>query len=164
MKLWTKTRTLPKPIERWMVPSNQLYCVWLAYYEFSNGYLYVKQYNRYVQYNPDKSGKDSNWTLTDTSVPAHIRMTDGMVTIEEVDCSGVVSNVQVQQDDTFQMHLDFLEVWESSLLQNVNTVHPIHKIFDTISEESFIITTDGSSGDMLMSFGWKTSDREGKAL
>eukprot|EP00957_Ditylum_brightwellii_P118231 9017371-Ditylum_brightwellii.AAC.1 len=112
MKLWTKTRTFPKPIGRWMVPSNQVYCVWLAYYEFSDDCFYAKQSNRYVQYNPDKeniylfvNGKDSNWTLTDTSASGHIHTTDGMV----------------QQDSTFQMHLDFLEDWESSLLQNLNT-------------------------------------------
>eukprot|EP00957_Ditylum_brightwellii_P041660 3154804-Ditylum_brightwellii.AAC.1 len=103
MKLWTKTRTLPKAIGRWMVPSNQLYHVWPAYYEFSDGCLYVKQCNRYVQYDPDKENihlfvnrKDSKWTLTDTSAPAHIHTTDGMV----------------QQDGTFQMYLDFLEDWE----------------------------------------------------
>eukprot|EP00957_Ditylum_brightwellii_P178900 13627217-Ditylum_brightwellii.AAC.1 len=68
-----------------MAPSNQLYREWLAYYDFSNGCLYVKQCNRYVQYNPDKenihlfvNGKESNWTLTDASVPAHIHRTDGM--------------------------------------------------------------------------------------
>eukprot|EP00957_Ditylum_brightwellii_P062016 4706709-Ditylum_brightwellii.AAC.1 len=139
MKLWTKTRTLPKPIGRWMVQSSQLYHVWPAYYEFSNGCLYVKQCDIYVQYNPDKeniyffvNGKDSKWTLTDTSAPAHIHTTYGMATIEEVDCSGVVGNVQVQKDGTCQMYLDFLEDLESSLLQNVNTLHPIHKIFDTM--------------------------------
>eukprot|EP00957_Ditylum_brightwellii_P075957 5774115-Ditylum_brightwellii.AAC.1 len=144
MKLWTKTRTLPKPIGRQMVPSSQLYCVWPAYYEFSNGCLYVKQCDRYVQYNPDKEnihlivkGKDSKWTPTDTSTPAHIHTTDGMV----------------QQDGTFQMYLDFLEDWESSLLHNVNMLHPIHENFDTMDDEAFIITTDGSSGDTLMSFG-----------
>eukprot|EP00957_Ditylum_brightwellii_P167325 12738295-Ditylum_brightwellii.AAC.1 len=59
------------------------------------------QCNRYAQYNPDKenihlfvNGKDSKWTLTDISAPAHIRTADGMVTIEEADCSGVVGNVQ----------------------------------------------------------------------
>eukprot|EP00957_Ditylum_brightwellii_P135058 10297353-Ditylum_brightwellii.AAC.1 len=91
----------------------------------------------------------SNWTLTDISVPAHIHTTDGMVTIEEVDCSGVVGNIQD---------------WESSLLQNTNTEHPIHKIFDTISAEDFIIAADGSSGDTLMSFGWKISDHKGETL
>eukprot|EP00957_Ditylum_brightwellii_P155941 11870099-Ditylum_brightwellii.AAC.2 len=108
MKLWTKTRTLPKPIGRWMVPSRQLYCVWLVYYEFPNDCLCVKQCDRYVQYNPDKEnihlfvkGKDSKWTSTDTTAPAHIHMAGGMVTIEEVDCSGVVGDVQVQQDGTF---------------------------------------------------------------
>eukprot|EP00957_Ditylum_brightwellii_P133349 10167068-Ditylum_brightwellii.AAC.1 len=30
MKLWTKTRNLPNPIGKWMVPSNQLYCMWLS--------------------------------------------------------------------------------------------------------------------------------------
>eukprot|EP00957_Ditylum_brightwellii_P065431 4963435-Ditylum_brightwellii.AAC.1 len=101
MKLWTKTRTLPKPIGRWMAPSNQLYRMLLAYYEIFNGCLYVKQCNRYVQYNPEKENihlfvneKDSNWILTDTSAPAHIHTADGMVTIEELDCSGVVGNVQ----------------------------------------------------------------------
>eukprot|EP00957_Ditylum_brightwellii_P007521 568596-Ditylum_brightwellii.AAC.1 len=110
MKLWTKTRTLPKPIGRWMC-------------------------NRYVQYIPDKenihlfvNGKDSKWTLIDTSMPAHIHTTDGMV----------------QQDGTFWMYLDFLEDWES--------------------KEAFIITTDGSSGDKSMSFGWKIYDCEEKML
>eukprot|EP00957_Ditylum_brightwellii_P018101 1363558-Ditylum_brightwellii.AAC.1 len=76
MKLWSKTRTLPKPMGRWMC-------------------------DRYVQYDPDKenihlfvNGKDSKLILTDTSAPAHIRMTDGMVTIEKVDCSGVLGDVQ----------------------------------------------------------------------
>eukprot|EP00957_Ditylum_brightwellii_P063059 4785959-Ditylum_brightwellii.AAC.1 len=71
MKLWFKTRALLKPI------------------------------GRYVQYNPDKeniylfvNGKDNKWTLTDTSAPAHIHTTDGMVTVEEVDCSGVMGNAQ----------------------------------------------------------------------
>eukprot|EP00957_Ditylum_brightwellii_P016857 1271221-Ditylum_brightwellii.AAC.1 len=92
MKLWTKTRTLPKPIGRWMVPSCQLYRVWLAYYEFSDGCLYVKQCDRYIQYSLDKenihlfvNGKGSKWIPTDTSASAHIHTTDGMATIEEVD-------------------------------------------------------------------------------
>eukprot|EP00957_Ditylum_brightwellii_P055834 4230203-Ditylum_brightwellii.AAC.1 len=101
MKLQTKARMLPKPIGRWMVPSCQLYCVWPTYCEFSDSCLYVKQCDRYVQYSSDKENihlfvndKDSKWIPTDTSVPAHIHTTDDMTTIEEVDCSGVVGNVQ----------------------------------------------------------------------
>eukprot|EP00957_Ditylum_brightwellii_P155940 11870099-Ditylum_brightwellii.AAC.1 len=33
-----------------------------------------------------------------------------------------------------------------------------------MGEEAFIIATDGSSEDTLMSFGWKMSDHKGKAL
>eukprot|EP00957_Ditylum_brightwellii_P206667 15349422-Ditylum_brightwellii.AAC.1 len=171
MKLWAKSRTLLKPIGGWMVPSSQLYCEWSAYYEFSNSCLYVKQCDRYIQYNPDKenihlfvNGKDSKRTLTDTSAPAHICRTDGMVTIGEVDCSGEVGDDQVQQDGTFQMYLDIPEDWESSLLQNVHTLQPLCKIFDTMGEEAFITSTDDSSGYTLMSFGWKISDSEGKML
>eukprot|EP00957_Ditylum_brightwellii_P036951 2796951-Ditylum_brightwellii.AAC.1 len=91
-------------------------------------------------------------------------MTDGMVTIKGVDYSGVVGNVQVQQDGTFQLYLDFLEDWKSSLLQIVNTLQLIHKIFDTMGEEAFIIATDGSSGDTSMAFGWKNFDHEEKTL
>eukprot|EP00957_Ditylum_brightwellii_P178868 13624578-Ditylum_brightwellii.AAC.1 len=147
MQLWTNTRTLSKPIGKWMVPSSQLYRKWPAYYEFSTSCI-----------------TDTKWTPTDTSTTAHIYMTDGMITIEEVDCSGVVGNVQIQQDGTFQMSLDFLEDWESSLLQNVNTLHPIHEIFAAIGEKVFIIATDESSGDTLMSFGWKISDHKGTML
>eukprot|EP00957_Ditylum_brightwellii_P161789 12318404-Ditylum_brightwellii.AAC.1 len=89
-------------------------------------------------------------------------MIDGMATIKEVDCSRVVGNVQVQQDGTFQMYLDFFEDWESSLLQNVDMLHLIHEIFDTLGKEAFIIATDGSSGDTSISFGWKICDHEGK--
>eukprot|EP00957_Ditylum_brightwellii_P080959 6158506-Ditylum_brightwellii.AAC.1 len=85
-----------------------------------------------------------------------------MTTIEEVDCSGVVGNVQVQQDGTFQMYLDFLEDWESSLLHNLDMLHPTHEIFDTLGEEAFIIATDRTSGDTLMSFGWSICDCKGK--
>eukprot|EP00957_Ditylum_brightwellii_P140924 10734562-Ditylum_brightwellii.AAC.1 len=53
---------------------------------------------------------------------------DGMATIEEVDCGGVVDDVQVQQDGTIQMYLDFLDDWESSLLQNVYMLYPMHEI------------------------------------
>eukprot|EP00957_Ditylum_brightwellii_P073859 5611907-Ditylum_brightwellii.AAC.1 len=78
-----------------------------------------------------------------------------MAAIEAVDCSGVVGDAQVQQDGTFQTYLDFLDDWESSLLQNVDMLYPIHEIFDTLDEEAFIIATDGSSGGLA--FGQASS-------
>eukprot|EP00957_Ditylum_brightwellii_P143634 10943510-Ditylum_brightwellii.AAC.1 len=62
------------------------------------------------------------------------------------------------------MYLEFLEDWESSLLQNINTLHLVTEIFDIMGEKAFIIATDGSSGDMSMSFGQEISDCKGKTL
>eukprot|EP00957_Ditylum_brightwellii_P096529 7351144-Ditylum_brightwellii.AAC.1 len=88
----------------------------------------------------------------------------GMSKIEDVDCSGVVGDVQVQQDGTFQMYLDFPDDWKSSLLQNADMLYLIHEIFDTLGEEAFVIATDGSSGDTSMPFGWKICNHKGKML
>eukprot|EP00957_Ditylum_brightwellii_P116016 8850623-Ditylum_brightwellii.AAC.1 len=103
-----------------MVSSHKLYCMWPAYYKYADGCLYVKQCDMYVQYSPDKEDihlfvncKDSKWIPMDTSAPAHIQLMDGMATVEKVDCSGVVGDVQVQQDGTFQTYLDFLDDLES---------------------------------------------------
>eukprot|EP00957_Ditylum_brightwellii_P033302 2523433-Ditylum_brightwellii.AAC.1 len=101
MKLWTQTRTLHQPLGQWIVSGSRLHHTWLAYYEYSNGCLYTKQCDKYVRYSPDKenihlflNGVDSDWFPTKSSVPAHTHTTNGMITIKEVDCSGVVGDVQ----------------------------------------------------------------------
>eukprot|EP00957_Ditylum_brightwellii_P088948 6773257-Ditylum_brightwellii.AAC.1 len=65
---------------------------------------------------------------------------------------------------TFQGHLDFLVEWENTLLEDIDMIVPIHELFAKYKEESFLIATDGSSGDNSMPFGWKFCTRGGNPL
>eukprot|EP00957_Ditylum_brightwellii_P037092 2808111-Ditylum_brightwellii.AAC.1 len=53
-KLWTSIRKLDKLLGRWIVSGDQLHCNWPAYYDYNTGHLYVKQYDKYLQYQQDK--------------------------------------------------------------------------------------------------------------
>eukprot|EP00957_Ditylum_brightwellii_P015534 1171269-Ditylum_brightwellii.AAC.1 len=87
--------------------------------------------------------------------PVHVVTTDGMVMWKDLEYHGIVGDIKVCQDSTFQTYLDFLDKWESRLLQNIGVKYPIHKIILRFSQEKFLIATDGSSGSDAMSFGWK---------
>eukprot|EP00957_Ditylum_brightwellii_P064187 4869990-Ditylum_brightwellii.AAC.1 len=69
---------------------------------------------------------ECDWIPTISSAPAHVVTTDGMVTWENFVCLRIVEDIKLQQDGTFQMYLNFLDEWESSLLQYVDVKYPLH--------------------------------------
>eukprot|EP00957_Ditylum_brightwellii_P124744 9507598-Ditylum_brightwellii.AAC.1 len=90
MKLWTPTKKLDKPVGQWLLSGVLLYHTWPAYFDYKTGHLYVKQYDKYLQYQQDKKslntlrdGSECDWIPTPSSAPAQVETKDGMVTWEQ---------------------------------------------------------------------------------
>eukprot|EP00957_Ditylum_brightwellii_P208643 15358343-Ditylum_brightwellii.AAC.1 len=111
-----------------------------------------------------RDGCDCNWIPSPSSALAQVEITNGMVMWEHFTCCGIVDDNDVKQDDTFQMHLDFLDELESSLLQNVDVQYLIHQVIMELGQSNFIIAIDRSSGTDSMSFSWKICTQQGKTL
>eukprot|EP00957_Ditylum_brightwellii_P143185 10910127-Ditylum_brightwellii.AAC.1 len=76
----------------------------------------------------------------------------------------IAGDIRVRQDGTFQMYLNFLDKWESSLLQDIDVKYPICQIITELSQGNFLIAMDRSSGSNSMSFGWKICTTQGHTL
>eukprot|EP00957_Ditylum_brightwellii_P158662 12076547-Ditylum_brightwellii.AAC.2 len=87
-----------------------------------------------------------------------------MASLRGPTASELARDIKVQQDGTFQMYLELLDKWESSLLQNVDVKYLIHQVIMELGQGNFLIITDGSSGSDSMPFGWKMCTLQGQTL
>eukprot|EP00957_Ditylum_brightwellii_P209472 15361903-Ditylum_brightwellii.AAC.1 len=143
MTLWTCTNVLETPFGKWFSPGSKLSRQWPFYYDYS------------------ESKGECNWVPTVTLALADCKSSDGFDFIHKVDCKGVVGNVPVTRNGTFQGHLDLLAEWENTLLDEIDMIVSVNELFAKYKEEPFLIATDGSSGDDSMSFMWKICTRCG---
>jgi hypothetical protein len=160
MMLWTRTNVLETPLGKWLSPGPKLSKKWPTYYNYSDRKVYVKATNSYVSYARRKTDslkftlqEECNWVPTVTLALADCKSNDGFDSIHMVECKGVVGDVPVTCNGTFQGHLDFLVEGEIMLLEDIDMIVPVHELFAKYKEESFLIATNGSSGNNSMSFG-----------
>eukprot|EP00957_Ditylum_brightwellii_P182775 13921651-Ditylum_brightwellii.AAC.1 len=95
------------------------------------------------------------WVPLESAVPIQVVTNDGARTWMGIMCMGITGSIPRNIDGTLQDLLMALDLWESSLLDEVNLHTDIFTAVDLLAQGKFLVAMDGSSGDIDMSFGWK---------
>eukprot|EP00957_Ditylum_brightwellii_P021621 1630422-Ditylum_brightwellii.AAC.1 len=80
---------------------------------------------------------------------------DGTKTLTGQYCYGVQKSIPYHLDETFQNFVLALDEWKASLLDNVKCHMDIFTAMKIMEKKEFVVVTDGSVGEVDMSFGWK---------
>eukprot|EP00957_Ditylum_brightwellii_P113587 8660203-Ditylum_brightwellii.AAC.1 len=79
--------------------------------------------------------KPTGWTPTSTCVPVSGTASDGAQTWQSTDCSGIVGDLILRHNGTFQIYPDTSDEWESSLLHKVEVLELIQLIMEKIQQD-----------------------------
>eukprot|EP00957_Ditylum_brightwellii_P063560 4824808-Ditylum_brightwellii.AAC.1 len=105
------------------------------------------QYNRNQEEGIFYSEQDSAWTPTDSLVPLQVVTADCAKTWTGNYCYGLKGSIPYPVDGTFHNFVLALDMWEASVLRNINFYMNIFTAIEKMEHSNFLVATDGSAGD-----------------
>eukprot|EP00957_Ditylum_brightwellii_P165296 12585232-Ditylum_brightwellii.AAC.1 len=125
LSIWTTDNILKQPLGKWYKYGNELDWIWPRYYDFIDGYQYVKASDAFIQYSQNcryefVKGESISWSLPESSAPFHVETDNGAISWYGSYCHGVVSELIPPTISTFQSYIDNTDLWEMELLQGVD--------------------------------------------
>jgi hypothetical protein len=161
MVLWATEYNLKVPLKEWYFPSSRLSQHWPSYYDYATDKLYIHHQDTFLQYTRNQEEgifhyeQDSEWIPTESAVPLQVNTYDGAKSWTGHYCYGLHKSIPYPLDGTFQNFVLALDRWEASLLDTIKCPTDIFTAMKKMEQREFVVVTNGSAGEINMSFGWK---------
>ena len=125
---------------------------------------HILQYTRNQEEGIFHSEQDSEWIPTDSAVPLEVNTYDGAKSWTGQYCYRLHKSIHYPLDGTFQNFVLALDMWEASLLDNIKYPTDIFTAMEKMVQSEFIVVTNGSIGEIDISFGWKICTSNGDII